>query len=112
MKAGWMAVLMLLAAPVSAQQWSAGQAGSGTGRPAHSMPVYDYRPIVGQREEMLWRECQRESARPQPTATAPKGGACEQLAASQERRNYADVRYNSAYGRMCHHDAHGNVLGC
>lgn len=105
--------MVFAAAPVWAQQWSAGQTGAGSAdSPAQGMPVYDYRPLVGQQEEMLWRECQKESTRPQPTATAPEGGACNRLAESQARRNYADVRYNGAYGRMCHHDAYGNILNC
>lgn len=95
MKRGYMAALLLLAAPVWAQQG-----------------VQDTRAIVGEREEMLWRECQKEAMRPQPTATAPKGGACEQLTESRARRNYVSIRYNGGRGRMCIHNAHGAVLSC
>lgn len=96
MKTGWViALLWAAAAPAWAQQ-----------------VVEDTRPIVGQHEEMLWRECQKESVRPQPTATAPKGGACDQLVESQARRNYVEMRYNGGMGKMCMHDARGNVLSC
>ena len=95
MKTGWMVALLFMAAPVWAQQGAT-----------------DTRSIVGQREEMLWLECQKESVRLQPTATAPKGGACEQLVASRERRNYVQMRYNGGMGKMCMHNARGAVLSC
>lgn len=95
MKTGWMVALLFMAVPVWAQQGAE-----------------DTRPIVGQREEMLWRACQRESSTPQATATAPKGGACDQLVESQARRNYVEMRYNGGMGKMCMHDAYGNVLNC
>ncbi len=68
--------------------------------------------IVSAEEERLWRECQREAARLQPTAGAPEGGACHQLSRSQARRGYTEIRWNGGMGRMCSHDAWGNVLSC